>query len=44
MDKNPNEDNPNTNPQLTEKFFFRSEYLYHIDSTNKKLQNIFLSH
>ena len=40
MEDTPNEDDPNTNLQITENFFFVSEYVVHIDSTNKKIDNI----
>ena len=33
-------DDPKTNPQLTENFFIRAEYIFHSDSTNKKFDNI----
>ena len=35
MEDTPDEDDPNTSSQLEEKFFIRSEYVIHIDSTNK---------
>ena len=36
MDDNPNEDDPNTNNQLREIFFIKSQCVFHINSTNKK--------
>ena len=36
----PHEDNPNTNPQLTEKLVTKSEYIFHLDNTNKKFDKI----
>ena len=40
MKDSPNDDDPNTHPQQTESFFKKSEYIFHLDSTNKKLDNI----
>ena len=40
MENTPNEYDPNTNPQLTEKLFIRSEYVFHMESTNKKIDKI----
>ena len=40
MEDTPHENNPNTYPQLTEIFFIKSEYLFHLDSTKKKFDNI----
>ena len=40
MEDTPDEEHPNTKPQLANKFFIQSEYVFHIDSTNKKLDNI----
>ena len=40
MKNTPHEDDPNTNPQLTEFFFIGSEYIFHLDSTNRKFGNI----
>ena len=37
MEVTPDADDPNTNPQLTEKIFIRIEYVFHIDGTNKKM-------
>ena len=34
------EDEPNTSTQLTEFFFIKSEYVFNIDCTNKKFDNI----
>ena len=36
IEDTPHEDNPITNPQLTEKFFIRSKYIFHLDSTDTK--------
>ena len=41
MEDNPNEDDPITNPQLTENFFTGYESIIHLVSTNKKFNNIF---
>ena len=37
MEGTPNEDNPNSAPQLTEKKFIKSEYVFHIRSTKRSL-------
>ena len=42
MEDTPNEDDPKTNPQLTGKVFIRSENKCHLDSTNKKFDNIII--
>ena len=36
MEDYTNEDDPNTNPQVTKNFFIRTEYVFHLNSTNKK--------
>ena len=36
MKESPNETDPNINAQLTKKFFINLEYIFHLDSTNKK--------
>ena len=40
MKESPNETDPNINAQLIKKFFFNLEYVFHLDSTNKKLYHI----
>ena len=40
MKNSPYDDDPNSNPHLTEKFFMKSEYIFHLDSNNKKLDHI----
>ena len=37
MEDTSNEDDPNTSPQLKETFLFKFEYIFHLDSTYKKL-------
>ena len=37
MEETPKEDNANANPQTSEKLALRPEYVFHIDSTNKKV-------
>ena len=34
------DDDPNINSQLTEKIFVKPEYIFHLDSTNKKFDHI----
>ena len=34
------DDDPNINSQLTEKFLIKSQYIFHLDGTNKKLDHI----
>ena len=36
MEDSPYEDDPNINPQLTEKIFINLDYIFHLDSTKKK--------
>ena len=40
MENSPYDDDPNINPQLTEKFFIKSVYFFHLDSTIKKIYRI----
>ena len=40
MEDSPYDDDPNINPQLTEKFFINSKYFLQLDSTNKKFDHI----
>ena len=40
MEHTPHEDNPSTNPQIKEKNFNEKEHIFHLDSTNKKVDNI----
>ena len=40
MKESPNETDPNINAQLTKKFSINLEYIFHLDSTNKKLYHI----
>ena len=38
MEDSPYDDDPNINPQLTEKFFINLDYIFHLDSTKKKIR------
>ena len=40
MKESPNDTDPNINAQLTKKFFINLEYIFHLDSSNKKLCHI----
>ena len=40
MEDTSNEEDPNVNPQLTEKLLVKSEYAFHIDSAKKKFDNV----
>ena len=40
MEDSPKDGDPNINPELTEKNFIKSEYIFHLDNTNKKFDHI----
>ena len=40
MEDTPHKDDQNTDHQLTENFFMKSEYMFHLDSTNNKFDDI----